>query len=64
MSFLKQTSAIPSLPNANVPLYPTTIAPAVPGKPDISQAIGLGEVGVTKPPAEADDVVLVKGKCG
>ena len=55
---------MPSLPKAKVPLYPTTIAPAVPGKPDISVAIGLGDVGVVRPPAEADDVVLVKGKCG
>jgi hypothetical protein len=55
---------MPSLPNANVPLYPTTIAPAVPGKPDMFVAIGLGDVGVVRPPpADADDVVLVKGKC-
>ena len=64
VNFLKQTSAIPSLPNANVPRYPTTIAPAVPGNPDISVAHGRGDVGVVNPPIEAFDVVLVKGKCG
>ena len=56
---------MPSLPNAKVPLYPMTTVPAVPGKPDISVAHGLGDVGVvveTNPPVEAVDAVLVKGK--
>ena len=65
VSFLKQTSAMPSLPNAKVPLYPITIAPAVPGNPDISVAHGLGDVGVVTdptPPVGAVDIVLVSGK--
>ena len=58
---------MPSLPNAKVPLYPTTTVPAVPGKPDISVAQGLGEVGVvteTNPPVAAVDAVLAIGRCG
>ena len=56
---------MPSLPNAKVPLYPMTTVPAVPGKPDISVADGLGDVGVVAvhiPPVEAVDAVLVRGK--
>ena len=64
VSFLKQTSAMPSLPNANVPLYPTHIVPAVPGKPDISVAQGLEDVGVVtdaNPPVDDVDAVLISG---
>ena len=54
VSFLKQTSAIPSLPKAKVPLYPSTIEPPVPGRPDMSVGRGRGDVGVV---AKGDPLV-------